>query len=152
MKKFLVLSILAVVMAVMGTAAFAGEAKVTFNNKTDNNVYVALCWVKHESETRGVWWKRGWYKIEPGKSRTLSQQGVRYTWDMGYYAFGTGKNRKKIYWGGTSGSAALIGGIHPTKSFDTSDCFFEGSEDVRFREIGLKKNGDNFAATVNLSS
>jgi uncharacterized membrane protein len=150
MKKFLVLSILAAVMAVMGTAAFAGEAKVTFNNKTDNNVFVALCWVKYESETSGVWWKKGWYKVEPGKSRTLSQQ-VRYAGDMGYYAYGTGKNGKKIYWGGTSENGSLIGGIHPTESFDTSKCFFEGSEDVRFRVVRLKENGDNFTANVNLS-
>jgi uncharacterized membrane protein len=151
MKKFLVFSILAAVMVVMGTAAFAGEAKVTFNNKTDKNVFLALCWVKHQSESEGIWWKKGWFKIEPGKSRTFSQQGVRYRWDMGYYAFGTGKDGKKTYWGGTSESAALIGGIHPTKSFDTSDCSFDGSEDVRFREIGLQKNGDNFTATVNFS-
>jgi hypothetical protein len=138
-----------------GNAAFAGEAKVTFNNKTGADVYLALCWPKYESDaadSNAFMWKKGWFKIEPGKSRTLSQQGVRHTHEMGYYAKGKGKNGKTIYWAGTSENAALIGGIHPTESFNTSECGFEGSVDVRFRKIDLKENGDNFAATVNLSN
>jgi hypothetical protein len=43
----LLLAAFALVFA--GEAAFAGEAKVTFNNKTEANAYVALCWTEWES-------------------------------------------------------------------------------------------------------
>ena len=135
-----------------GNAAFAGEAKVTFNNKTGADAYVALCWAKYVSDTSAVMWKKGWFKIEPGKSRTFSQKGVRFTHDMGYYAQGKGKNGQKIYWGGTADNMAMIGGVHMTKTFETDESAFEGSEDVRFRKIPLKENGDNFTATVDLSN
>jgi hypothetical protein len=65
-------------------------------------------------------WKKGWLKSEPGKSRTFGQQGVRDTDDMGYYAEGKGKNGQTIYWAGTTESFLLIGGVHPTKSFNIS--------------------------------
>ena len=135
------------------SASFAAEAKVTVNNKINRDVFVALCWTKWTNANEGVVWKKGWYKVEPGKSRTFTMQGIRYKDDMGYYAeSSTAGGAKKLIWQGNEQNFALLGDIHPTKSFDTADCSIDGGKTVRFRHINLKENGDNFAATLNLTN
>ena len=137
----------------LAVPASAAEAKVTINNKINRNVFVALCWTKWTSDTEGVMWKKGWYKVEPGKSRTLTIQGIRYEDDMGYYAESSpGSGEKKLFWRGNEQNFVLYGDIHPTKSFDTADCSIDGGEAVRFRYINLKKSGGGFAATLNLTN
>ena len=150
-KLLLVFAVCAAAVMTMAPA-FAGEAKVTFNNKIDRDVYVVLCWAKYVSDTEATMWKKGWYKVEPGKSRSFTLQGIKLTDDVGFYAESASRNGQKLYWRGTSDKYALLGGIHPTKSFDTDDCYIEGGMDVRFRQIDLKRNGGNFTATVNFSN
>ena len=131
------------------SASFAADAKVTFNNKVDRDVFVAICWAKPTSDTEAVMWKKGWYKIEPGKSRTLTVKGIRDLFDMGYYAK---SSKDELVWQGSAESYALAGDIHPTKSFETADCSIENGKTVRFRQINLKNSGGAYTATLNLAN
>ena len=156
MKNFkLPVLLLVMTCAVFFTApaSFAAEAEVTINNKINSNVFVALCWTKWTNDAEGVMWKKGWFKVEPGKSRTITVQGVKHEDDMGYYAESSpGGGEKKLIWRGNEQNFALYGDIHPTKAFDTADCSIDGGEAVRFRYINLKKSGDIFTATLNLTN
>ena len=98
-------------------------------------------------------WKKGWYKVEPGKSRTLTIPGIKYLFDVGYYAKSSAaKGQKELIWQGTSKEYALAGDIHPTKAFDTDECSIDGGMEVRFRRVKLKESGGLFTATLNLSN
>jgi hypothetical protein len=138
------------------SAAFAIKAEVTFYNKTDQNVFVAVCWPKFqraEANMRiAVMWKKGWYKVQAGKSRKFKVDGLDPDDRMGFYAESApAKGQKKLVWGGTSGNSRLIGGIHPTKAFDTGDCYIDGGKDVRFRTIMLEEKGGILTGAVNLT-
>jgi hypothetical protein len=146
-------------------AAFASEVKVTFKNKTDRDIYVAVCWPKETGRTEepdltimSVMWKKGWYKVEPGKQRTVEMKDMGEVYQVnlddyvGFYAESTLANGKKIFWRGTDQNTTLIGDIHPTKAFDTSECSILDGKQVRFQNISLKEVGnDSFGATISFT-
>ena len=140
-------------------------AKVTFTNKTDRNVFVALCWCTGDTMKKspdggtiieGERWLKGWFKVEPGKSRTITLSNVLYDAnDFGFYAESSApKGQKKYIWQGGKGNALGVKTyVHPTNSFNTNRCdVMEGGKLVIFRTMALKEKNGNWVGSVTLST
>jgi hypothetical protein len=151
-KIFLSVAVLFAVFAMSGRAD--ADVKVTFVNKTDRKVSVAT--MVYVSAVR----TKGWYNIDPGKSRTLSWTGRDYPGRqmsvcLGYYAEASKKGAKKFSWSGDW----MNGPIHPTKSFDyregnaeRDDNYPDDAPEVGFRQIkNWKFSGNDASATVTLT-
>ena len=144
MKKLLAVTILAVIIFV---PALCSEAvmKITFINRTDRDVYVAL-YVENAT--------RGWYHIAPGATWVYELR--ENVWNVGYYAEGRAYGRRTIYWEG----GLFRGWIHQTEPFNirrqTRQNRPLGGRQVGFRHIALIREKDfderitNFVATVTL--
>ncbi|EFC91378.1 hypothetical protein Dpep_1352 [Dethiosulfovibrio peptidovorans DSM 11002] len=110
----------------------ASAAKITLVNKTSVKVSVALQWWTDGSESRGG--TKGWYGVEPGKSRTIVWSGIDgaavQVGYMGFYAKGKG-----LVWNGDSSELYGSGWIHPKKAFktETPDQAIPGGQKVNFR-------------------
>jgi len=143
MKKLLVTAILAVVILVPALCAEA-VTKITFINRTDRNVYVAL-YVDNAT--------RGWYHIAP--NATWLYELRESTWNVGYYAEGRAEGRRTLYW---ECGQLFRGWVHSTEPFNirrqTRQNRPIGGRQVGFRHIGLIREMDldervtNFVATV----
>lgn len=153
----------AVCLLVLSAAIFSGapEAqaaiKVTFVNKTDRTVSVAI--LTYVADTR----TKGWYNIKPGASRTITFNDLpsHLRDSIGYCAESTQKGKKARYWRGTKGKGPmwLLGDIHPTKSFaypigsGASSYSPKDAVEIMFRQITKwKVNGDTASATVTLTA
>ena len=132
------------VALLLAVASHAGTAealvKVTLNNNRSHKVFVAFCWLGFDyKDDRRI----GWYPVEAGQSRvinlgeavsSLTKSG------FGFYAMGTMKNGKKVYWSGDMKNVI----IHPSKPFDGHpDAPIKGGIEVGFRQMKLRKVGDN---------
>jgi hypothetical protein len=151
MKKLICGILAALVVLVFAVSAFAGTVKLTFNNKTDRKVTVAI--YKEVVAFEVI----GWYNIEAGKSRTLSfRTEDEYPGEIGYYAEGFKKGQNTVYWSGDFARAW----IHPSKAFeyrggyngadrDDYDNYVAGppNKEVGFRKINIQ----SMQGTVNLT-
>jgi hypothetical protein len=154
MKKFLsVVLVLCAVFAMSGRSD--ADVKVTFVNKTDRKVSVATMVYVSAVTTKG------WYNIDPGKSRTISWKGRDYPARqmsncLGYYAKASKKGAKTVSWRGDW----MTGPIHPTQAFDyqegngeRDDNYPRDAPEVGFRQIikNWKFNGNDGSVTVTLT-
>jgi len=120
--------------------------KITFVNRTDRNVYVAIYTGAAEPITHG------WYNIAPGSTWLFeSRENI---WNVGYYAEGHTRGEKTLYW---EGGELLRGWIHPTEPFNigrNGENRPAGSRQVGFRYIQLTREFDlderitNFVGSV----
>ena len=154
MKKLLPMILLGAAILVAAPRSDAATI-ITFENKTDRNVYVAL----YTDVTRPV--TRGWYNIAP--DGTLLYETQDNNWNVGYYAEGRAEGKKTIYW---ESDELFKGWIHTTESFNLRGYPLERTKDERpdkrykqvgFRYINLMRETDkddkitNFVATVTLA-
>lgn len=144
-------------MAVMFAARCAeAETKVTFVNKTDRKIYIAMYTNLARPQTKG------WYSVEAGKTWVFNSAGALGGDDLGFYAEGKAKDKKTVYWRGNS----LMGWVHPTKAFNLDgdgDTFSEwesetmpGVVQVGFRPVKVTRQEDRDGnadtwATITLS-
>jgi len=149
MKKLLMSVILTAAILVPVLIAEA-VTKVTFVNRTDRNVYVALYMDGSTS---------GWYTIAP--HATWLYESQEKVWNVGYYAEGRADGRDMIYWGGRTRFRGMFRGwVHPTEPFNIWRRTARqnrplGSREVGFRRVALARELDdehitNFVATVTL--
>lgn len=125
----------------------ASAAKIALVNKTSVKVSVALMWWADGSDNRGG--TKGWYVVEPGKSRTIVWNGIDgaaiQVGSMGYYAKGKG-----LVWRGKPGE--LPGWIHPQKAFETMDPdqAISGGQEVDFRmfDVGFGDDGSSAVGRI----
>jgi len=149
MKRLLLTTLLAVSILVCAPRSEAAT-KITFLNKADRDVYVALYIDKATN---------GWYSLVPGG--TWIYESRENIWDVGYYAEGHAEGKKTLYWEGSE--SFIKGWVHPTESFNIRGEALElggkvpdGSKQVGFRHISLMRETDkddkdtNFVATVTL--
>ena len=150
--KLLVMAVLITAMFVPALSADAVQqaaTKLTFVNRTDRDIYLALYVDGNTS---------GWYNIAP--NATWVYELRENVWHVGYYAEGRAAGRRTVYW---QGGQMFRGWIHPTAPFDVDrlagrrvDGRPAGSRQVGFRHIGLIREFDmeeritNFVATVTL--
>jgi hypothetical protein len=155
-KKFILACLVLVMMAaVFGAGSAEAEIKVTFVNKTDRTVSVATCISGVDTMAKG------WYNIQPGKSRTVTithvggdEAAAGYAEDsVGYYAVAKKKGAKTVYW--RDENSNLHAAVHPTKSFASNyeDEDKSGMEYVGFRSLagGWEINGNTATKTVTLT-
>ena len=92
-KLTLAVSLL-VFVSMFASARAEALVKIKFVNKTDRKISVAtLIYVTDERA-------KGWYNIEPGKSKTLTfDVPLHIVEDIGYYAKAS-KNGKTVHWKG----------------------------------------------------
>ena len=142
MKRNFVEVLLLVVLVLFGaTGALAGgDRDITFVNKTDVKVYVAIY-------TDTVYpMTSGWYAVEPGKKRVIGGGPLDNT---GYYAEAT-RNGKKVAWKGDFAK----GWVNPKSSFkldengsvavstsESSGPKVKGITKVGFRKVNYKATG-----------
>ena len=153
MKRTIGLALL-VFLTVLCTNALCAETgvKLTFNNKTDREVSIA---VYREIAAFTV---KGWYNVGAGESRTITFKTEPYepVGDVGFYAKGFRKGQKTVYWRGDFAHAW----VHPNKAFnyrggyqgadnDDYNNYTEGApnQEVGFRKITMKSR----QGTVNLT-
>ena len=125
------------------------EAATTakFANKTDRTINPAIL-----SEAATDLCTKGWCKIDPGKPRTLKNDGAPGGWfgdSCDYYAYASKKGAKTVYWRVVNWQAPL----NPTENFDV-DNHRDGMAMVGFRRIKNWKisNEDNDStATINFT-
>nr|WP_321502068.1 hypothetical protein [uncultured Dethiosulfovibrio sp.] len=138
---------LVVVGIFLSLAYEASAAKITLVNKSSVKVSVALMWWADGSDNKGG--TKGWYVVEPGKSRTIGWKGIDgaaiQVGSMGYYAKGKG-----LVWRGKAGE--LTGWIHPKKAFETRtpDQSISGGQRVDFRmfDIGFGDDGSSAVGRI----
>ncbi len=138
---------LLVVVAFICLAHEASAAKITLVNKSSVKVSVALMWWADGSDNKGG--TKGWYVVEPGKSRTIVWKGIDgaaiQVGSMGYYAKGKG-----LVWRGKPGE--LSGWIHPKKAFETRtpDQSISGGQMVDFRvfDVGFGDDGSSAVGRI----
>ena len=134
---------LVVLMVFLCLVDEASAAKIKLVNKSSVKVSVALMWWADGSDNKGG--TKGWYVVEPGKSRTIVWNGIDgaaiQVGSMGYYAKGKG-----LVWRGKPGE--LSGWIHPKKAFETrtSDQAISGGQEVDFRLFDIRFGEDGSSA------
>ncbi|WP_299457668.1 DUF1036 domain-containing protein [uncultured Microscilla sp.] len=100
--------------------------KVTFKNKSEKDMYVAVAYYDNDPRTMGgrCFYSKGWYKVKQGKSIWLNVSGKKFY----YHAHQVGKNdvsygsEKEFY-------------VHPIKAFN-----------IRRAAVGrYKREGDKYS-------
>ncbi len=105
---------------------------VSLTNRTDATIYVALGKVS-TGGNNAVSLSKGWWGVEPGRSKTLTFGAYSPAYRYYYYAFSRGgrvwSSNEKSFW------------IHPTKAFENHhNKPISGGKEVRFG--GLRVSND----------
>ena len=124
-------------VALLSGAARAEPVTVKLANKTDAKIFVALAQVSEGGEDSGDR-VRGWFAVNPGKTRTV--KFGNYSPVMSYFYYATSKGGKRIWAGkGDDGSTFQI---HPTNAFNSHpDKKISGGKKVRFKHLSVSSEG-----------
>ena len=118
-------------VALLSGAAWAEPVTVKLANKTDAKIFVALAQVSEGGEDSGDR-VRGWFAVNPGKTRTV--KFGNYSPVMSYFYYATSKGGKRV-WGGKKGDHAFW--IHPKNAFNvTKNKKVKDGKRVYFRRLG----------------
>jgi hypothetical protein len=85
--------------------------------------------------------------VKAGETRTITFKDVVWALNnahdtFGYYAYGTPRGEKTVYWKGKGGDEYMDYYIHPKSAFTGShDDPIDGGQKVSFRKIKLKEVG-----------
>jgi hypothetical protein len=118
--------------------------EVAVKNNRSYSISLTFCWAGLDYEYDV---SKGWYNVKAGETRTITLKDAAYaltSQNFGYYAKGTPKGGKTVYWKGEGGDEYMEFYIHPKNSFTGNhDDPIEGGQKVSFRKIALKETGDS---------
>ena len=137
MKRSILCKVLlaCLMVGLLAVAANADVVKVKVTNKTDAKIFIAFAQTQTDSGGEDVDnpdSSKGWWGIDPGKTRTFSTYEYSPFFSVFYYA--TSMSGKRV-WAGKKGDHAFW--IHPTKAFNvTNSQKVNGGKRVYFRRLG----------------
>ena len=121
-------------VALFAAPALSDVVKVKVTNKTDAKIFIAFAQTQTDSggeDSDAPDSSKGWWGIEPGKTRTFSTYEYSPFYSVFYYATSLGGKR---VWCGKNGDHAFW--IHPTKEFNvTRNKKVSGGKRVYFRRM-----------------
>ena len=144
MKRNLILALLLAAAIFIGASCANAEVKVTIKNNRSHNLSFAFCWAGFDYEYDV---SKGWYNVKAGESRTITFKDAVYALtseNFGYYAYGTPKGGKTLYWKGKDDDEYMKFYIHKSEAFTGNhDDPISGGQKVSFRRVKLTEKGDS---------
>ena len=137
---------LSLVTAIFVCALRADAAiTVTVNNNRSHALSLSFCWAGFDYDDDV---SKGWYVVKAGETRKITLKDVQYHFtaeSFGYYAKGTPKGEKTIYWRGKDDDSEYMAFyIHQSEAFTGShDNPIKGGQKVHFRHMKLKETGNS---------
>ncbi len=131
--------LMAFALAAVSAVRAEAQLKIRMTNKTDARIFVAVSEMSTGGDSSGDYTK-GWYAVDPGKTKLLKLDGYSPVCAYFYYAISMGGKR---VWRGRKGDDGANFWIHPTKAFTVrgNDRIRDGKL-VRFRYLGVDTKGN----------
>ncbi|MCL1940607.1 MAG: DUF1036 domain-containing protein [Synergistaceae bacterium] len=143
-KMKFILAAVVFIFAVCFVSARADAAiKVTIKNNRSHSISFAFCWAGFDYDDDV---SKGWYTVKAGETKSFTFKDAVYpltSENFGYYAKGTPKGKKTLYWRGEGNNDHMKFYIHQSEAFTGShNKQIRGGEKVQFRKMTLKRTGD----------
>ena len=126
--------LLAALFAVPALAEDDYIVRVKVTNKTNSKIFIAFARSQTDSggdDSYNSDVSKGWWGVEPGKTKTLKTYDYSPFFSVFYYAKSADG---KLVWAGKSGDQSFW--IHPTKAFNANnDKKLKGGKKVYFRRM-----------------
>jgi hypothetical protein len=130
------------IWASLGTARAQPEYAVTFVNRSDHIIWLAVGQYEHAHCASGYWWVHGWESIHPGYSSTF------YTPHSSMLYYGEDREGSGV-WNGGAGDVRLAVSVRPGQEFgwcrravDPGPPVGDGYQIVQMRLFDLSYSGD----------
>lgn len=145
MKRNFILALCLTAVIFIGALRADATITITVKNNRPHNLSLAFCWSGFDYDDDI---SKGWYTVKAGETRKITIKDAQYHFtaeSFGYYAKGTPKGGKTIYWRGKDDDSEYMAFyIHQSDAFTGShDNPISGGQKVHFRHMKLKETGNS---------